>query len=170
MKDEKFISIDFQTWETKYKPMEAENERLRLELSSNDVIIYVQAKQDIMSSFLGSGFERRPLKIGYITSSGDFYKQPDYEITLNTIRSDIEFQVRERGEYKILNSKEQCEEYKAILNEMAVSIEKSQSKLSSDFKSWEREKSKQDFKIMRSNDKINSLPKVLKWILGIKNV
>lgn len=33
MAEEKFISIDYATWNTKYKPMEAELNRLRIELS-----------------------------------------------------------------------------------------------------------------------------------------
>lgn len=61
MAEEKFISIDYNTWLSKYKPMEEENERLRgeiKELTSNNVHISVT-----LSSRSGYGFET---SVGYI--------------------------------------------------------------------------------------------------------
>jgi len=150
--------------------MEAENAQLKSELASKDVVIYVQAQQDIVSSFLGGGFERRPIKIGYISSSGDFYKQPDYESTLNTIRSDIEFQVRERNEYKILNTKDEANVFKKELCDIMEQIEQNQKALAIDNRHIREQKSDFIKLITEERAKINSLPRIVKWIFGIKNM
>jgi hypothetical protein len=168
---EKFVTIPYLDWETKYKPLEETNNRLRDELASKDVVVYVKAQSNIMlTAAMGFGFERQPLKIGYISSSGEYYKQPDYERTLETIRSDIEFQVRECRDYKVLNSKQDCDEYQAKIAEILTDLEKSQSKLGSDVRAWEQEKRKHDFEIMRNNDKINKIPRIVRFLFNIKNI
>lgn len=169
--EEKSVIIPYKDWHEKYLPMEEENNKLREELAGKDVVIYVKAQSDIMmSAAMGFGFDRQPLKIGYISSSGEYYKQPDYERTLETIRSDIDFEIRGNRKYTVLNRKQDCEKYKAEIEEIMVSLEKSQSKLASDVRAFEREKSKHDFEIMRNNDRINSIPAIVRWVLGIKSV
>jgi hypothetical protein len=40
-KEEKFVTIDFETWERKYKPMEYELERTKRELESKSIELYI---------------------------------------------------------------------------------------------------------------------------------
>lgn len=44
MADEKYISIEYNIWESKYKPLEAENERLRNELEKSKVSVEIVLK------------------------------------------------------------------------------------------------------------------------------
>jgi len=73
MPEEKFISIEYNTWMSKYKPMEEENERLKKELDGGRIKVTVYLDSRWGRESMGVGADR---PLGYL--SVDTRTEPEY--------------------------------------------------------------------------------------------
>lgn len=154
MKDEKFISIDFQRWETKYKPMEAELEDTKKELQSEKESkkLYIYLKMPRLS-FTRPIFMSDQSKISCIAY---------YDIDTEEMEENCD--ISEMGKLRnMINGK---------LEETFFDMHSSKPIIytTEDGRGLLKELIEKEILLNKALNKVNSLPRIVKWLFKIKNV
>jgi len=162
--EEKSVIIPYNDWHNKYLPMEEEVNRLKQELAEKDVVFHLQAP----NYYIGKAINfTTPQKIGYLDMNRDFITSPDYEHTLERVLRDLVWSAKE--EDKILN-KRQAKYYLYDFKTKISEIDTKQKELSERYSAILKKEQQLGLLMNSVSDKINSLPRIVRWLFGIKKI
>lgn len=163
----KSVIIDYDLWHNYYVPMEKENERLAKQIAEHHVGVFVSTKF----------YSRGEVKIGYLDAELNFNADEQYNSFLGMFLSDLRFEDwggidifhRKPKEEKLLNKK-QAKYYLEKINERLV-LQSEMQKNINNFK-VDHERKRHIILAAEQNlkDKINKLPKIVRWLFNIKKV
>jgi hypothetical protein len=161
---EKFVTIPYLDWETKYKPMEEENNRLRGELASKDVVFYLQAPHNFIRHIPNFSI---PSKIGHLDLRQDLFVKGDYENILEKVLRDLMWSAREED---IILNKRQAKYYLNEINTRISEFEERKKEATEQLSKLRKEKAEFEEAKQSAYDKINYLPSIVRFLLNIKNI
>jgi len=168
--EEKFISIPYSVWNNKYKPMEEELARVKQELEGKDVTIYL-AVRAFTSNVSHGATHDRPIQIGFLTTGGHYVKDAQYKEVVDKLANEVlqdAYFLRGRGH--LILGKDKAEEYIKQINERYTMLCEMNDEVCVNKRTVLGEKQQIRLTKKEINDKINSLPRIVRWLFGIKNV
>lgn len=162
--EEKSIIIPYRTWHDKYVPMEEENNRLKNELANKNVVFHLQAPYYHIGQAINFTI---PQEIGYLDINNDFVANADYENVIESVLRDLVWSAK-KGD-KILNKK-QAKYYLYDLKTKMSEFEQIKKEAIGEKDRLRKEKAALDETKRSVSDKINSLPRIVRWLFGIKTI
>jgi hypothetical protein len=162
--EEKSVIIPYRDWHDKYLPMEQEVNRLKQELAEKDVVLHLQAPH----IFIGAYYNfTTPKKIGYLDIDKNFHSSQDYDYVIESVLRDLRRSARKDD---IILSKQQAKYYIGEIESKLNEVGNRQKEVSEKYSSVLK-KEKEVALLMKSvSDKINSLPRIVRWLFGIKKI
>lgn len=112
--DEKFISIEYETWVNKYLPMEEENESLKRKVEASEIQVNIVLK----NAGYNYSYDRR---IGFI----DIEIKKGWNVKIDNF-SEVENKIRDLIQlykpYSIVSAKEEISKYEELIKEYEKSF------------------------------------------------
>lgn len=145
--EEKSVIIPYNNWHNKYLPMEEEVNRLKQELAEKRAILvlkreYMRLERPMFLSLNGELSLSNEMGIGYLDCDGYFVKDESYEKDINMAAKAILSNINEKTE---IMTKVKAKHYLKQIDNANNTV---QDKI----------------------DKINSLPRIVRWLFGIKKI
>jgi hypothetical protein len=168
--EEKFISIPYSVWNNKYKPMEEELARVKEELEGRDVTIYL-AVRAATSSIATAITHNKPIQIGFLTTGGFFVKDVLYKEVVDKLADEVlQDAYFSRGSGYLILGKDKAEDYIKEIDERHLMLKEIDDEVRRNKMQAEGERRLAQLTKDLTNQKINSLPRIVRYLFGIKNV
>lgn len=162
--EEKSVIIPYKDWYEKYLPMEEENNRLKEEVANKNVVLHLQAPFYHIGCYTNFTI---PQKIGYLDIDKVFHSSQDYEYVIENVLRDLRSSARKND--TILN-KQQAKYYLDEIKSKINEVGSRQKEVSEKHLNLLKKEQQLGLLMNSVSDKINSLPRIVRWLFGIKKI